>query len=77
MKDGNIQLGGASLQTGGLLGQQKGNIELGNSGKIQSLEIKGTHESKGGSEQSSEENKEDGKCEFPILEPYILNTNTS
>lgn len=77
MKDGNIQLGGANLQTGGLLGQQKGNIELGNSGKIQSLEIKGTHESKGGSEQSSEKNKEDGKCEFPILEPYILNTNTS
>ncbi|PIN88253.1 hypothetical protein AB205_0213110, partial [Aquarana catesbeiana] len=66
LKDGNIQLGGANLQTGGLLGQQKGNIELGNSGKIQSLEIKGPHEIKGGSEQSSEENKEDGKYQIGL-----------
>ncbi|PIN88252.1 hypothetical protein AB205_0213110, partial [Aquarana catesbeiana] len=66
LKDGNIQLGGANLQTGGLLGQQKGNIELGNSGKIQSLEIKGPHEIKGGSEQSSEENKEDGKYHIDL-----------
>ncbi|XP_040183558.1 uncharacterized PE-PGRS family protein PE_PGRS54-like [Rana temporaria] len=66
LKGGNIQLGGANLQTGGLLGQQKGNIDLGNSGKIQKLEIKGTHEIKGGSEKSSEENKEDGKYHIDL-----------